>query len=112
MMLVKTKIGPSKINGTGLFANQFIPNCHTSVQVQISTNSSRAALGMRLNSFSGYPATWNRTLNTMMFNRASYIQRSLISFGVPATAFGANWFMLNTGATITGGNIPATVIIR
>ena len=25
MLLVKTKIGPSKINGTGLFANQFIP---------------------------------------------------------------------------------------
>ena len=24
MILVKTKIGPSKINGTGLFANQFI----------------------------------------------------------------------------------------
>ena len=24
MLLVKTKIGPSKINGTGLFANQFI----------------------------------------------------------------------------------------
>jgi len=25
MILVKTKIGPSKINGIGLFANQFIP---------------------------------------------------------------------------------------
>lgn len=25
MLLVKTKIGPSKINGIGLFANQFIP---------------------------------------------------------------------------------------
>ena len=25
MLLVKTKIGPSKINGTGLFANQYIP---------------------------------------------------------------------------------------
>ena len=25
MILVKTKIGPSKINGVGLFANQFIP---------------------------------------------------------------------------------------
>jgi len=25
MLLVDTKIGPSKINGTGLFANQFIP---------------------------------------------------------------------------------------
>jgi SET domain-containing protein len=44
MLLIKTKIGPSKINGIGLFANQFIPKgtiiwkFHSGFDIKIDKN--------------------------------------------------------------------------
>jgi len=44
MLLIKTKIGPSKINGIGLFANQFIPKgtviwkFHSGYDIKIDKN--------------------------------------------------------------------------